>query len=619
MATAPGSYLNWLKAFVILGSFGLTLGLLYWLQSVLIPVALAILLTFLLSPLVTLLERRRFPRALAVVLVVMVAFSAIGGIGWMVARQVTSLVDTFPQYEHNLSKKIAALQAGESGFIDKLARIVQRITRQIEKNPPPIDSAKQEEVETHPLPVKVIQEGGPFQLSRLWSVLGPVLGPFAAIGLAVVLLIFMLIRREDLRDRVISLVGHGRLTLTTKALDEAGERVSQYLLMQLIINGSYGAAVAAGLYFIGIPYALLWGFFAAVFRYIPYLGPWLAALLPIGLSLLVSESWTAPLLVVGLFLTLELFSNMVIEPRLYGHRIGVSETAILIMLAFWTWLWGPIGLILATPLTVCLVLLGKYVPFLKFFDTLLGDQPALEADIGYYQRLLARDVDEASDIAEEHLASHTLEETYDGLLIPALIYSKCDLESDDLDEEDQRFVVESTREIVEELSTLRDAAATTEASKSAASEDAPASQLIPILGCSARDDADEVALLMLKELVDPKRCDVTLTTAALLASEVVARVEETNPALLCIAALPPGGQAHTRLLCLRLHSRFPDLKIIIGRWGLKEDLDKKREQLLSAGADHVGTTLHETRNQIETLLQLVAPGEAEKARHLLSV
>ncbi len=418
----------------------------------------------------------------------------------------------------------------------------------------------------------------------------------------------MLIRREDLRDRIISLVGHGRLTVTTKALDEAAGRISRYLFMQLIVNGSYGIVVGIGLYLIGVPYALLWGFFAAVFRYVPYIGPWVAALLPIALSLLVSENWVMPLLVVGLFLTLELFSNMLIEPWLYGRGVGVSPAATLLMVAFWTWLWGPIGLILATPLTVCLVVLGKYVPPLKFFDTLLGDQPPLEVHVGYYQRLLARDQDEAEDVAEEHLKTHSLAETFDSVMLPALLFAERDVSGGHLSEPDQRFVLEATHEIAEELAAIRMELARESTAEPAPGGSAPKAL---VLGCPAGDETDEVALFMLKELLDPNRFEVLLTTKALLTSELLELVEEKRPALVCIGAPPPRGQAHTRLLCVRLRSRFPELKIIVGRWGLNQDVEKKREQLLSAGADEFATTLDETRRQIETLAPLAASLEAE--------
>ena len=374
--------------------------------------------------------------------------------------------------------------------------------------------------------------------------------------------------------------------------------------MQLIINTSYGAAVALGLFLIGIPYALLWGFFAAVFRYVPYLGPWVAAILPLAVSLIVTESWNEPAMVFGLFLSLELLSNMIMEPMLYGRGIGVSETAALVMIAFWTWLWGPIGLVMATPLTVCLVVLGKYVPFLAFFDTLLGNKPALEPPMGFYQRLLARDQDEAADIAEEYLKTHTLGQTYDGLIIPSLNYAKRDLENNNLTEDDQHFILEASRDLVEQIATLQ-RVSVTEAAAATTDQDTAPIQKVSILGCPARNETDESALLMFKELLDAKYCDLALITAERLTSEVVALVEEKKPALICIAALPPGGMAHTRLLCIRLKASFPDLKILVGRWGLTENLERNREQLLSAGVYDVGVTLEETRNQVMALVPLL--------------
>jgi predicted PurR-regulated permease PerM len=602
-------YPNWFKSFAILASLAIILGLLSWAQAVLIPIALAILLTFLLSPIVSLLHRYKLGRGPSVILVVMLAFSLLAGIGWLVANQVTSLVDSFPQYRSNITQKINSWNAaGKGGFVEKAGNIADDIADEIEKSDP---DEKPEAGARKPLPVTIVEEDSPLNPRELWPVIAPILAPFATVGLAVVLVIFMLIKREDLRDRVISLTGDRQLTATTKALDEAGERISRYLLFQLIINGSYGVVVGIGLFFIDVPYALLWGFFAAIFRYIPYLGPWLAALLPIGVSLVVTETWTTPLMVIGLFAALELLSNMVMEPWLYGRGIGVSETATLIMIAFWTWLWGPIGLVLATPLTVCLVVLGKYVPFLEVFDTLLGNKPALELHVGFYQRLLARDQDEASDIAEDYLKTNSLEQTYDGLVIPALVYVRRDMETQGVTDEDQRFIIESTREIVEEVSTLQEASDKKAAETAEPVGIAIVQCKIPILGCPARDERDEAALLMFKELLDTQYCEVTLTTAASMASDVVARVEELKPAIVCIAAVPPGGVSHTRLLCLRLRARFPELKILVGRWGLVEGLEKNREQLILAGADHVGSSLQETRMQISTLVHLLEYRESD--------
>ena len=590
-----------LQATLILATTALSIWLLNWMQPVLVPIALAILLTFVLSPVITKLERLGSPRVPAVILVVVLTFMAIGSVGWLVARQVTSLVESFPQYEQNLSAKIESLRSEQGGFVDRIQRIAERITRDLEK-PDAAVSLDSIPRGSEPLPVKVVSDAKPFDLSGLWSAFGPVLEPLSIVGLSVVLVIFMLIRREDLRDRVLSLVGRGRLTMTTKALDEAGARVSRYLLMQLIVNGSYGAAVSAGLYLIGVPYAALWGFFAAVLRYIPYLGPWLAALFPLALSILVSESWTPPLMVLGLFLSLELISNMLVEPLLYSRGVGVSETATLVMIAFWTWLWGPIGLLLATPLTVCLAVFGKYVPALEFFDTLLGDRPALDSAMGYYQRLIARDQDEASDIAEANLAESTLVGTYDALLIPALASAKHEVLSAALSEDDHRHLIAATREIAEELVTLSAAAETPDEQEAAigAPADARAGK-VRVLAIAARDESDQAALAMLAAVLDGRAFDLQFGSATGLVSDALGQVEALKPAIVCVAALPPGGGAQARLLCLRLRARYPELIVVVGRWGWQGDADRVRSQLQAAGATEIGLSLSETCQQLTAL------------------
>jgi predicted PurR-regulated permease PerM len=591
---------------MIVVSTAVILGLLSWLHALLVPIALAILLTFILSPLVSLLQGGHVPRALAVTIVVAVAFSLVVTLGWLLGRQVTGLVDTFPQYERHLSAKLEAFKPADGGFVDKLQGIVNRITRQLDKQ----EAARAptgERKNGTPLPVKVVENGSPFALSMLWSVLGPVVEPIANIGFALILVIFMLMRREDLRDRVISIVGRGRLTLTTKALDEAGERISRYLLMQAVVNGSYGLAVAAGLFVIGIQYALLWGVLAGVLRYIPYLGSWIAAILPLGLSLLVSDSWSAPLMVLALFLILELITNMLIEPWLYGRGIGVSETGTLIMVAFWTWLWGPIGLVLATPMTGCLVVFARYVPFLSVLDTLLGDKPALEPRMVFYQRLLARDYDEASEIAEAHRERASLVATYDALLIPALTNARRDMEREALSEEEQRLLVDAANNVAEQLATLRVSHNTAASPEGAVSTATPQPLVaMRLLGIPARDSSDRVALNMLKESLDTANCELTILNPDLLVSEVIPVVLEQDPALVIISALPPGNSAQARLLCLRLRARYPNLKLLIGRWGYSGDAKKTAEQLVAAGADNVATSLEETCSQIGTLRTFVS-------------
>ena len=409
---------------------------------------------------------------------------------------------------------------------------------------------------------------------------------------------FMLVQREDLRNRLIRLIGYGHLTLTTKALEEAGQRISRYLLMQSIINTSFGIAVGIALYFIGLPYALLWGFLAAMLRFIPYVGPWAATIMPGALSLIVFEGWMWPALVVAVFLVLELVNNMILEPLLYGESAGVSEVGLLIAIAFWTWLWGPVGLILATPLTVCVVVLSKYVPRLDFINVLMSDESVMKSHISYYQRLLAGDQDEAAEIVEEHLENHPFEETCDEVMVPTLNYAKRDRALGRLAENDEQFIFQATREILEALNGLQP-----EPSNPAAMiKRAPTTPRVRILGCPARDDADELALLMFWHLLDPARYDLVRLPVETLASEFIDQIAEKGPSLVCISSLPPGGLAQTRYLCKRLRNRFPDLKIIVGRWGTRSE--NNWTSLLAAGADKVGTTLVETRDQVIQLSQI---------------
>jgi hypothetical protein len=423
------------------------------------------------------------------------------------------------------------------------------------------------------------------------------LEPLATAALVLVLVVFMLIERGDLRNRLIRLVGYGRLTLTTRALDEAGQRISRYLFMQSIVNGSFGIVVGFGLFLIGLPYALLWGFLAAILRFIPYVGPVVAALFPSAFSLAEFSGWGQPLLVIGLIVVLEFISNMIMEPLLYGRSAGVSEVSLMVAVAFWTWLWGPIGLLLATPLTVSLGVLGRYVPQLEFLGILLSDEPVLETHTSYYQRLVARDEDEAIELVETYLKTHSLMETYEAVLVPALYAARKDLVRDNLTEDEGHFIVQATRELVENLGASQIILPRTEAVPESEPSGLPLPKMV-VAGCPAHDEADAVGLLMLQHLLDPMRYEVTLLDVTLLASEVVSLLEQEQVGLLCLGALAPGGMAHTRYLCKRLRTRLPDLKIVVGRWGEAALSDESRELLRAAGANDIGTTLRETCSQI---------------------
>jgi predicted PurR-regulated permease PerM len=594
--------------FYALASFILVIACLYWGRVVLIPVALAILLTFLLNPVVSMLQRLRLGRTPPVILIVVLAFVILGGIGWAVTGQLATLANELPQYTSNLKHKIADLRgAGQGGIIEKLQRTVEEILDELQKT----DSRRKDSplVPEAEKPVLVAVQAP----SVFWR-LPTLLEPLATAGLVLVLVIFMLLKHADLRNRLIALAGYGQMTLATKALDEAGQRISRYLLMQSLINGSFGVAVGLGLFLIGVPYAVLWGFLSAALRFIPYVGPAVSALFPIALSLAVFPGWVQPLMVVGLIVLLELSSNMVMEPLLYGQSAGVSAVALLVAIAFWTWLWGPVGLLLATPLTVCLGVLGKYVPQLQFIGLLIGDDSPLETHTSYYQRLIAKDDDEAAELVDEYLQTHTLDEVHDDLLLPALTSAKRDRAQDALTDEDVQFVVQATRAIVEDLGVRQSQAAmlpvdTTEPLVGEIS-------VVPlppvrIVACPARDTVDELALQMFRQLLDSTRLALEIVSPEVLTAEVLSLVEQQGVGLVCIAALPPGALAPTRYLCKRLRIRFPELKIVVGRWGFIGDIQEDRTRLLSAGADEVAMTLRETRSHVMQLIQLLSTVEAQ--------
>jgi len=395
---------------------------------------------------------------------------------------------------------------------------------------------------------------------------------------------------------VILLIGYRRMTATTRALDEAGARISRYLLMQSLINGSFGVAVGLGLFLIGVPYAVTWGALAAALRFIPYLGAFIAMLLPLALSLAVFPGWLQPALVVGLFFALEPITGSVLEPWLYGQSAGVSQVALLIALTFWAWLWGPVGLLMATPLTVCLIVLGKHLPALGFLVVLMGDRPVIETKARYYQRLLAQDQDEAIDIVEAYVDTDGRDSVYDTVLLPALYYAKQDRDRGLLSEGDAQFVEQATREILDVLA--HDGPSPSGRNTGDLSVSDPGDPRVRILACPARDEADAVALEMVRHLLDPVRYRIETSGTGVLTAEVLAWVDLHRPALVCIGAVAPGGLSQARHLCKRLRSQCPELKIVVGRWGLHDEKETDRQHLLAAGADYVETTVLDTQRAL---------------------
>ncbi|MGH7336067.1 MAG: AI-2E family transporter, partial [Myxococcota bacterium] len=460
----------------------LATAILYWAQAVIVPIAFATLMAFLLTPVVTSLQRW-LGRVFAVIAVVVLVFAALGLVGWLVTQQLGSLLVDLPTYQQNLAQKIREIRgAGSGGSLEKLQDSVEDLQAEIDG----VEEQRERPASERPVVVK------PEPAARLWGFptqIGPLLGSLATAGLIIVLVIFMLLEREALRNRLIRLFGYRRLVMTTRALDEAGSRVSRYLLMQSFVSVVHGTAAGIGLYLIGMPYPVLWGALAGALRYIPYVGPTVGALAPLVVALAL-EGWEKPVLVLTLFVSLELFTNLVLETVVYAGVAGISQVALLVAVAFWAWLWGPLGFLLATPLTVCLAVVGKYVPGLEFVSTLISDEPVLAPDVSYYQRLLAGDQAEAIEIAERyaHDEDHSAESTYDAIMLPALTYAERDRIEGRLMAEEERAVIEATRELLADAPVPAHADGATNGGAGAG---------IRVLGVPADGEGDVVALRML--------------------------------------------------------------------------------------------------------------------------
>ncbi len=563
----------------------LVVAVLYLAQAVLVPIALAMLLAFLLTPVVMTLQRA-VGRVAAVLAVVMLTVLLAFGAGWIVTQQLATLVQELPTYRQNIRQKIQDVRfAGKGGSVEALQKTVAEIEAQIDA---PADTTDRGTV-TRPLIVR------PEQVSGLWSFpayVGTILAPLSTAGLVVAFVIFILLEREELRNRLIRLFGHGRLVVTTKAFDEAGRRVSRYLLVQSFVNMIYAIGVAIGLFFLGVPYATLWAALAGALRFIPYVGPFVGAAMPTVVALAALEGWTRPLLVFGLFVVIELFTNLVLEAVLYAGAVGVSQVALLVAVAFWSWLWGPLGLLLATPLTVCLVVMGKYVPGLELVSTMLSDDPVLATDLSYYQRLLAGDQAEASDLLERHLAAEDPESVFDAVMLPALSYAERDRIEGRLEPEEEQAVIDATGEL---LSMTFDV-------PTSGPESMPAEK-IAVLGLAAAGAPDALALRMLAHLLKDTPLVLDVRERAVLSAEVLEAVKAGRYRAVCIADIPPSAPSRSRYVVKRLHALVPELPIVVGRWAPDELADESNEALTTAGAAYVATRLLETRVQ---LLRLAA-------------
>jgi predicted PurR-regulated permease PerM len=596
---------------------------LHFAKEILLPLALAILISFLLTPLANRLERWRFPRVVSVISVVTVTFALLGVLGWGLSLQVVELSAQLPTWRKGLVQKVDELrqastsEPGEKSALDELTETIEEVDKAISQSgKPAVDGQKgnagsdrssearpaaeeaaepaANELERRaatpawnseelwswtrgwrqggneaavgpPDPVDVRIVGTPVSpLRQMMDWFGPLVAPLTTAGIAVVLVIFILLSREDQRNRFLQLFGSTHLHASTEALTDVTERVSKYLRMQFLINAGYGIAVGVGLWAIGVPSALTWGVLSFSLRFLPYIGPWLSAVMPLFVSIADSEGWTQPLLVVGWFTILELIVNNVAEPLLYGRSTGVSGVGVIVAAIFWTWIWGPIGLVLAMPLTVCVVVAAKYIPSLHFLSILLGDQTPMPDQQRVYQRLLAGDMGEARKLLMTRLKETSLTNVYDNVLVPALALAEQDRHAGLLHEEQEEAVEETARELVDDLgqeaATARAAAA--EPEKAGPSDMTP----LRVLCAPLRDEADDISSQMLAQLLQGERIEIELAANESLTGELVDSVATLKIDVAVISILPPLPPRSSRLLCRRLRDRYPKLPIIVGYW-----------------------------------------------------
>ena len=566
-------------------------------EDVFIPLALALLLTFMLAPLVELLHRFRLNRAVAVVASMAVALTLIAGLGDLVVNQVSDLARSIPSYQSQLRHRVVELRGVWKVGVSETTKAVEQITKEFERVAPP-------EPKTPPGVSKVqVVETPATAFETLRDVTVPLLRPLGTGFVVIVLVAFLLLRLHDLRERVIRVLGARNLFLTTEALDDAGERISRYLLMQILINGWTGLCVTGGLWYLGVPNAALWGVLTLLLRFIPYVGVWTAAAIPFILSFAAFDDWTRPLGVIGLFAALELFNYVVLEPWLYGSHTGLSPVALLLAAAFWTWVWGLAGLFLAVPLTVCVVVMGKYIPQLNFLYVLLGDQPVLEPHERLYQRLLRSGRDQADSLLEEVLRSSTMLEVCDTLIVPTVQLVESDYDRGALTPSRRKTVLQHVSDWAEER---------LDAQRAKAQRRGFASTAVASVVCVPADDrADAITAKLLAAALLENGIDAWVAAPDAVEQALKSVGAQGGLRAAVVSALPPNAVAPARTVCKQIRtSSGGGLPVFVGLWRDHADLQRAQERLESAGATAIVTGFADCLTSIRGIT--VDSGEAGK-------
>ncbi|WP_442506080.1 AI-2E family transporter [Novipirellula sp. SH528] len=616
------------RVFFSLGTVLMVLAILYFGKPVLVPIALSVLLAFILTPLVIVLEKWKMGRLPAVLFASGLAFAIIGLAAWSLVSQVQTLAADLPNHQQEIKTKIESFQLREDSTLNRLTNMFNELFPQqgMAPEPEPDETDTEipvvEEITPTPPPPQIVVASEPVSpIKAATELLLPIVEPIATAALVIVLVMFLLLRREDVRYRLISLMGDAALTGTTRLMRDTAERVSKYLLNLLLVNAAFGLWFGVGLYLLGVPYAPLWGFLTLCFRFIPFLGSPASVLFPLLVSIATSTGWAQPIWIMVFFTVSELVTGNIIEPVLFGKTTGLTPIALLVAALFWAWVWGPVGLLLSTPLTVCLVVLGQHLPHLRSLKVLLAEQPVLDARLQFFQRLLAKDFFEGHRVYKQYADEFGRERAFDEVLVPALSWTRIERGNESISASEEQFIWKATRDSFSldaeiELKSVAERepssaiggkrlVQTESASDSEATED-----LTPVLNAPrirlfahpTHHESEEIALAMLAQLVD-KDCDVELSTTKELPSKVVSRIAATPPDIVVLAVLPPGGLPQLKFMCSEIRSVNPRVPIVVTYLGKIKDYDELLVRVREAGASYLTTSLAQTKHQIDVLIK----------------
>lgn len=552
------------------------IGLLLLLAEALKPLALAILLAFALSPLVRLLEKAKLPRLLAIFFSLIIAMGVLGGIAYVVGAQLVSLVTHLPDNEQNILRKLDQVQSGNHAQFARISKVATDLIERFQ-SPPSSDVVR----------VAVVRQ--PSVHERVRTYLGPQLEVLGMGILVLILVAFLLAKPEDLTERIIRVFGRGRMSLTTRTLNELGGRISRWLASFAAVNACFGILVGLGLWIIGLPYAALWGVIAATFRFVPYAGPAGAFLLPWLFSIAHFPGWRGPLEIAGIFFLYEIIFNILLEPWVYGKSTGVSSLGLVISAGFWTWLWGPVGLLLSTSLTVTLAVIGKFVPALSVFDIFLSERSGLGDDLRFYHRLLERDRSGALEIVNRQFGIRSELDVFDKLLAPALARARRDCARGDVGRDQRRFIIRAIRGII--------------ADRAKNLTPRQASPGDSVAGVAARGAEDGVVLEMLR--LSLARDGVSMHVISNESSPLILahKVAELEPRIVLISSLSPGGRAKSRYLALRLKASYPSAVFIDGHWRRWTGAEPRVEDQARLRAKQMVTSLSDAKARLLELLR----------------